>query len=437
MSEICRSIYVDQAGFLEMNIPKKPEELISVIVPIYMIEQYLGVCIESILNQTYTNLEIILVDDGSKDLCPEICDLYAKKDSRIKVIHKDNGGLVSARKAGIQIASGQYIGYVDGDDWIEKEFYESMYCAIKASEADMVCAGYTRELFDKSEQFLNICSSGGYHDENLKHIYDSMISEGSFYRPGIYTYVWNKLFKRELLYLVQMNVDNRISIGEDAAVTYPALLKCNRICITDNTAYHYRQHNSSMLKKNNLLSNEILKLKYLYEYMETWAETESSYRISSQIEDFILSICMIRSGGQLDCSNTRCTYLAFDEKYIGKSVVVYSAGTFGQQLIHRLKEKGCCNIAGWLDDDYWEYRRCCLEVDPIESITTLTFDYVLIAAVDPSVIHDAVKRLLDLGVSGDKLLTVSVPKEKEGLIRRFLDVEDLKTEKKRMGGDIA
>ena len=225
MSEICRSIYVDQAGFLEMNILKKPEELISVIVPIYMIEQYLGVCIESILNQTYTNLEIILVEDGSKDLCPEICDLYAKKDSRIKVIHKDNGGLVSARKAGIQIASGQYIGYVDGDDWIEKEFYESMYCAIKASEADMVCAGYTRELFDKSEQFLNICSSGVYHDENLKHIYDSMISEGSFYRPGIYTYVWNKLFKRELLYLVQMNVDNRISIGEDAAVTYPALIE--------------------------------------------------------------------------------------------------------------------------------------------------------------------------------------------------------------------
>lgn len=200
MSEICRSIYVDQAGFLEMNIPKKPEELISVIVPIYMIEQYLGVCIESILNQTYKNLEIILVDDGSKDLCPEICDLYAKKDSRIKVIHKDNGGLVSARKAGIQIASGQYIGYVDGDDWIEKEFYESMYCAIKASEADMVCAGYTRELFDKSEQFLNICSSGVYHDENLKHIYDSMISEVLFTDLGFIHMYGTSCLKRASLF---------------------------------------------------------------------------------------------------------------------------------------------------------------------------------------------------------------------------------------------
>ena len=438
MPGVCRSIYVNQAGLLEINISKRSEALISVIVPIYMIEQYLGFCIESILNQTYTNLEIILVDDGSKDRCPDICDLYAKKDSRIKVIHKDNGGLVSARKAGLQIASGQYIGYVDGDDWVEKEFYENMYCTIKASGADMVCAGYTRELFDKSEQFLNTYSSGVYYDENLKHIYDSMISEGSFYRPGIYTYVWNKLFKRKILYSVQMNVDNRSSIGEDAAVTYPALLKCNSICITDNTAYHYRQHNNSMLKKNNSISNEILKLKYLYEYMRIWAETESRYPMLSQIEDFILSVYIIRSGGQVNCSNIGCTYFAFDEKCIGKSVVIYSAGTFGQQLLHRLKETGRCKVAGGIDDDYWEYRRCCLDVDSVESIIGTTFDYVLIAAVDPGVAFDAVKRLLDLGVSGDKLLTVSVPEKKEQLIRHFLDVEALKAEKKEnVGGGMS
>ena len=93
-------------------------DLISVIVPIYRIDRYVGLCIESLINQTYKNLEIILVDDGSPDRCPEICDLYAKKDSRIKVIHKENGGLVSARKAGIMTATGKYVGYVDGDDWV-------------------------------------------------------------------------------------------------------------------------------------------------------------------------------------------------------------------------------------------------------------------------------------------------------------------------------
>ncbi len=112
--------------------------LISVIVPIYMIDRYVGICIESIINQTYQNLEIILVDDGGKDRCPEICDLYASKDSRIKVIHKPNGGLVSARKAGLQQSNGAYICYVDGDDWIGSGFIDGLYTAAETSGADMV-----------------------------------------------------------------------------------------------------------------------------------------------------------------------------------------------------------------------------------------------------------------------------------------------------------
>ena len=101
-------------------------ELISVIVPIYRVEKYVEQCIQSICNQTYRNLEIILVDDGSDDECPQICDRYAQRDERIKVIHKENGGLDSARKVGILAATGKYIGYVDGDDWIEPEMYEKL-----------------------------------------------------------------------------------------------------------------------------------------------------------------------------------------------------------------------------------------------------------------------------------------------------------------------
>ena len=98
--------------------------LISVIVPIYNVEKYLDKCIESIVNQTYKNLEIILVDDESPDNCPEICDKWAERDSRIKVIHKENGGAGSARNAGIEASSGEWIGFVDGDDWIEPNMYE-------------------------------------------------------------------------------------------------------------------------------------------------------------------------------------------------------------------------------------------------------------------------------------------------------------------------
>lgn len=200
--------------------------LISVIVPIYMIERYVGICIESIIKQTYKNLEIILVDDGSKDRCPNICDLYAGKDNRIKVIHKPNGGIVSARKAGLQQSNGAYISYVDGDDWIESEFIESLYTAALENDADIVCAGYTRDLYSQSVYFTNGLSSGVYKGEKLRNLWKTMISNGSYYRSGITTYVWNKLFKRETLIDPQNKVDSRISIGEDGAVTYPALLAC-------------------------------------------------------------------------------------------------------------------------------------------------------------------------------------------------------------------
>lgn len=396
------------------------KDLISVIVPIYQIERYIGTCIESLMKQTYKNLEIILVDDGSKDRCGEICDLYAQKDSRIRVIHKENGGLVSARKAGLLVATGQYIGYVDGDDWVEPGYYESLYMTAVSTDADMIAAGQSRDLFDKSECFCNSISSGVYEGEKLEELRRNMISNEEFYRPGITTYVWNKLFKKEILFEHQMQVDERITIGEDAAVTYPAIMSCKKICVTDNCAYHYRQREDSMLKKRNSFSTEAEKLRYLYEYMTAFAKRQSEiYDIQKQVNDFVLGICMMRSGGGIhekDIVNS-----VFGDIYFGKDVVVYSAGTFGQQLLNRLEEKKCCHVVGWIDDDYWEYRRCCLNVDAVESIRDMTYDYILVATIDCRIANNIKRRLLNYGVMENKILLVQCPNEKrEQLLHRYL-----------------
>ena len=399
--------------------------LISVIVPIYMIDRYLGICIESIINQTYKNLEILLVDDGGKDRCPEICDLYKRKDERIKVIHKPNGGLVSARKAGLQQSNGTYISYVDGDDWIGPGFIEGLHTAAETSNADMVCAGQTRDLFSKSEHFTNAIAPGIYEGEQLKWLWQNMISYGSYYRPGITTYVWNKLFKREILLESQSTVDNRISIGEDGAVTYPSLLSCSRVAVVENVAYHYRQREDSMLKQSAGYSSEAQKLLYLYDYMMRWAsKTDPDLNIKSQVIDYVLSIALMRSGGRLPQDD----FSTFDTSYYGKDVVIYSAGTFGQQLVTRFKETGHCNVVSWIDDDYWEYRRCCLDVDSVESIVSVSYDFILIATVDGLVAESVKKRLLDFGVSKEKILTVTVTDDKEQLIDRFLDIDAIKAE---------
>lgn len=389
-----------------MNIPK-----ISIVIPIYQIDRYLGICIESLIHQTYENLEIILVDDGSPDRCPEICDLYARKDKRIKVIHKENGGLVSARKAGLHASLGEYVGYVDGDDWVGGGFVESLYTAISTADADIAAGGFSRDLFSSTAHFTDNVPYGVYEGERLDSLRKEMISKGEFFKIGVSTYVWNKLFRREVLVEAQMAVDNAISIGEDAAVTYPAMMKAQRVVITDSCAYHYRQREDSMLKKVASFDADALKLKYLYEYLCGFAsEQDTQYRLQEQVDDFVLGICMMRSG-DLSC---------FGDEIHGKKIAIYSAGTFGQQLYNRLHQSEDCKLVNWVDDDYWEYRRCCLDVNPVESLSKGGFDYVLVATLNYVLKESIASRLMDCGVEKSKILTVTSPENRHERIQQYL-----------------
>ena len=392
------------------------EPTISVIVPIYNIDKYIGICIESILNQAYRNLEIILVDDGSTDRCAEICDLYAKKDARIRVIHKPNGGLVSARKAGLLASAGEYVGYVDGDDWIGPGFYQALLTALLASNADIAVAGFSRDLFSKSQPILNNVPSGVYDGAALENVFSHMISDGVFFRHGITTYLWNKLFRREILWEHQLAIDNRITIGEDAAVVYPALLSCRRVCITDNCAYHYRQREDSMLKQRGDFKKEAARLKILYECLsDRLSAYLDSFELKRQIDDFITATYIIRSGGCVPSPRAELKLFPFPEDIVGKQLVVFGAGTFGQHLMSRLREQKICDIVAWIDDDYWEYRRCCMDVDPIEWVSKLHFDNVLIANLDGDYAAQIKRRLRDHGVSESKVLTIRTTEQERKL----------------------
>lgn len=396
----------------------KKTPLISVLVPVYNIERYIGLCLESIICQTYKNLEIIVVDDGSTDRSGEICDLYAKKDSRINVIHKENGGLVSARKTAMRVATGDYIGYVDGDDWIGEGFYSALVAAIQQTSADAVVAGFSRELFTKTARILNAIPPDVYEEKKLDELYSSMISYGDFFRHGITTYLWNKLFKAEVIKECQLNVDDRISIGEDGAVVYPSLLKCNKVCVIDNCSYHYRQREDSMLKKTSVFSKEQESLFVLYEYLKNILRTNANkYNLLPQIQKYLLSTLIIRSGGILNDS----VYLPFSKNINEKNIVVFGAGTFGQQLVKRFREFNFCKLVAWLDDDYWEYRRCSLDVDSVSVLSELSYDFVVIGMVDSFSAQRTKERLIDFGVSPAKILRLDVKDEViESYLSRYL-----------------
>jgi glycosyltransferase involved in cell wall biosynthesis len=205
-------------------------DLISIIVPVYNMERYLGRCVSSIVNQTYEKLEIILVDDGSTDSSPQMCEDYAKKDDRIKVVHKENGGLSDARNAGLKIATGDYIGYVDSDDWIEPDMYERMVNACIDNNAEMALCRYFREYDDKTiDDGTDRVEILG-RDEILRiYITDK---EGFM----VYNSVWSKLFKREL---VEGVIFPKGQNSEDIMYTTRAFCKLDKAVYIDACLYHY------------------------------------------------------------------------------------------------------------------------------------------------------------------------------------------------------
>ena len=188
------------------------KDLISVIVPIYRVEKYLEKCIRSIRNQTYKNLEIILVDDGSDDRCPQICDWHAGIDERIRVIHKENGGLDSARKAGILTATGRYVGYVDGDDWIEPQMYEKLLENAYAYDVAVVESGVIDSWAEEERKRIHYLQEGCYKGRDfMEKVETKLLYAGVFFEHGIAPYLWTKLFLKDVLIKYQMKEGDRKS----------------------------------------------------------------------------------------------------------------------------------------------------------------------------------------------------------------------------------
>ena len=186
------------------------QPLISVIVPIYNVEDYLDRCVDSIINQTYKNLEIILVDDGSPDNCPKMCDDYAKIDNRIKVVHKENGGLSDARNAGMKVATGEYVSFIDSDDYVSLDFYETLLQTMIDNDSDIVECGVVK--FYENGKFDEYSDDQMIKNFNTVDGLEGLINENSFHQ-----YVWNKLYKSSIALDIPYEVSK---LNEDEFWTY-------------------------------------------------------------------------------------------------------------------------------------------------------------------------------------------------------------------------
>ena len=211
---------------------------ISIIVPVYNVEKYVGNCITSLLNQTYKNVEIILIDDGSLDSSGEICDEYAREDDRIKVIHQKNAGVSTARNRGIEAATGDYIGFVDSDDYVSKEMYEHLLSVCLNNNVDIAQCDriYTDKLYTEREKIVNT-SEKVYIIKRQKALHELLCSQ------SVRSSLWSKLYKKELFDGVRL--DTRLVAGEDGIANYQLISKTDKIAVSEKACYYYYQRSGS------------------------------------------------------------------------------------------------------------------------------------------------------------------------------------------------
>lgn len=248
------------------------EELISIIVPVYRVEKYLSRCIDSIIAQTYKTLEIILVDDGSPDGCPEICDSYAERDNRVYVIHKKNGGLSDARNAGIEAAHGKYLGFVDSDDYIHPKMYQRLWEKLKKEDADAAMCDIEK-VYDMSPVFHEIAE-----DETeifngiqaVKNILDKQLHVISVISCG-------KLYKAELFEKVRFPFGK---LHEDEFTTYRLYYKCSKVVLLHGKYYYYFQRQDSIMGK----SREV----FSYDALEAYEQMADFFKQEENREIFYL-----------------------------------------------------------------------------------------------------------------------------------------------------
>lgn len=382
--------------------------MVSVIIPVYNTGEYLAGCVESVRGQTLADLEIILVDDGSTDGSGELCDRYGEKDPRIRVLHQANGGSTSARNAGLRASRGEYVGFVDSDDWMEPGMYEGLLDACVENGADMaVSVKYcNREKSEYREQpgvpegVYDRESPGRELARNLIYTVDG--------RRGISPNLYDKLFKRELLCRHQFAVDERIRYGEDDACVYGCLLDAGRVVILDRAWYHYRIREGSVCHTGDDTYFE--QVAWLYRQLrETFLRQPEPGILMEQLNRYMMEFILRGINRQFGFGYGVVVpfylppFRTLQERGV-RRLVLYGAGNVGQDYFRALQLWRCTEVAVWVDRQPEPYREKGLPVEPVSRITETGYDAVLIAVEKKTLAEQIRSDLIRLGIEADKII---------------------------------
>lgn len=389
--------------------------LLSVIVPVYNVENYLRKCVDSIIKQKYQNLQIILIDDGSTDSSGEICDKYALANSKIEVVHQTNGGVVNARKAGLVLAKGEYIGFVDADEYVEPDFYSDMIEIMIEKNVDFVHSGFVIEKKVSSEVCIpcesGLCDISHSQTEFInKYIFET---NNELYMPHN---LWSKLFKAELVKECFMQIPDCQVRGEDMICTCLCVLKSNRIYLTDTMGYHYVRRYESITNKvtvENVIDYGTL-YRSLLDIFNKYGKLEIvRVGLEHYFKDFFINFFVF----QLNVDNILLYKYSDTNSLKGKKVALYCAGKVGQDYYAQLSKYKDINIVVWVDKHFENYRFDYREVIRMEKLCDYEFDILLIAVLNKNTADEIKYELIGSGIQENKIVwkhPVCISAEEQG-----------------------
>lgn len=377
---------------------------VSIIIPVYNTAPYLEECIDSVINQTKRNIEIICIDDGSTDGSDRILDEYAKKNNRVKVLHKDNEGVVRARKTGVKMASAEIIGFVDSDDWIEPNMIEILYEEMISEKVDMVSSGIIR---GKSKQYDGAEERIYKAAEEKREFFKEMIMLENEESDVIYPYIVTKLYRKKILLETIRDIDDGIRFREDDCLVYSYIVQCDSFSIIKEAFYHYRIHEAS----NSFRVDDyyLTRLNSVYLFLrKKFSECIYKDVLLPQLEiyiikSFILGVNVFMGFGCNAFVQERYPYMELKQD---KKIVIYGAGNYGKRLYEKICKEGEKEVIAILDQTKeWLGDKKVLRPEEIKG---LEYDSILIAIKNKDIVDAVKEKLMSLGVSEDKMVNIWV-----------------------------
>lgn len=380
--------------------------VISIIIPVYQVKLYLRECLESVRSQTYKNLEIILVDDGSDDGSEIICDEYAGKDSRFHVIHQSNRGTAYARKVGVRHSTGEYIGFIDGDDWVSIDIYKKMWIPIYTNNADMVIClknicqdnnGYTcsedpvalEGMYTKKEGINEICKYLFWGQDNHKE--------------GVAINLVDKLFKRDLIMKYIEQVDDRLRYFEDAACVIPCLMEAENIYMINEPLYYYRQRMGSACHSIDTMYLEQINIFYtsilnrMQDDMDDLKQRFDKYFVS-RVYEGINRIMGLSFKHNLPIYVPPVSMFPSNDR-----IVIYGAGKVGRDYYRMMQIMCPSRIVGWVDKQWKSLRKLGIVASSIENLKEWSYDRIIIAVLFEDNAINIKASLIRMGIETEKI----------------------------------